>query len=583
MGDVRDAMGEVREAVSDAAGEVRGVTHGAITTAQDAMRKPKRVARAGVAAVGVSGPVPRWLFKLLGRRYPLAILAIQFTLAHVVIFFAVLLLTLYVPMSLEQFLRILVLVEALMLVENAVATKISARMLRPVRSWIDGARDEESTIRAWRALAELPAEFLRRWGWVPVLLNIPVSSLFISFELDLPVFSVPLLMFVSLGVFAYGATLRYFAMELAMRPVLEQVSRELPEDFELGPGGVRLKWKLLAVLPMINVITGVVVAGLSRDGRPNLSDLGVDVALAVVVAFTIALEVNVLMSRAILTPLQNLRQATERLASGDLSARVAVVSTDETGRLSHSFNQMAAGLEERERLREAFGAFVDPYVADRIMREGALEGDELEVTVLFLDIRDFTTYAEQASAREVVARLNDFYERVVPVLSRHGGHANKFIGDGLLGVFGAPVRQRDHADRAVVAALEIARVIERTYGDELRIGIGVNSGPVLAGTVGGGGRLDFTVIGDPVNTASRVEEMTRDTGDTVLITEATRCLLEREVVELEERPEVELKGKTERVRLWAPAAAAATDQDDGAGRVRDSIAGIRRRVRPGAG
>ena len=109
----------------------------------------------------------------------------------------------------------------------------------------------------------------------------------------------------------------------------------------------------------------------------------------------------------------------------------------------------------------------------------------------------------------------------MPVLVRHGGHANKFVGDGLLGVFGAPERLPDHADRAVAAAIEIARLVDDAYGDELRIGIGVNSGPVLAGTIGGGGRLEFTVIGDAVNTASRVEQVTRETGDTVLITEAT--------------------------------------------------------------
>ena len=158
------------------------------------------------------------------------------------------------------------------------------------------------------------------------------------------------------------------------------------------------------------------------------------------------------------------------------------MATDETGSLAGSFNRMVAGLEERERLREAFGTFVDPDVAERVLRQGTiLEGEEVEVTVLFLDIRDFTAYAERASAHDVVARLNDFYEHVVPVLLRHGGHANKFVGDGLLAVFGAPERWPDHADRAVAAALEIARVVEEVYRGELRIGIGVNSGTVAGG------------------------------------------------------------------------------------------------------
>jgi class 3 adenylate cyclase len=273
----------------------------------------------------------------------------------------------------------------------------------------------------------------------------------------------------------------------------------------------------------------------------------------VLVASTISLWLTMLLSRSILTPVGALRAATERVAGGDLTARVPVVSTDETGALAQSFNEMVAGLEERERLREAFGAYVDPEVAEMVIRDGAdLAGEELEVTVLFLDIRAFTAFAEHASAREVVTRLNDFYERVVPILLRHGGHANKFIGDGLLGVFGAPDRREDHADRAVAAALEIARRVREHYGDELRIGIGLNSGPVVAGTVGGGGRVEFTVIGDAVNTASRVEAVTRVTGDDVLLTEATRCLLADQGAGFSERPAVPLKGKTEEVRLWAP-------------------------------
>src|SRR5205807_10264053 len=110
----------------------------------------------------------------------------------------------------------------------------------------------------------------------------------------------------------------------------------------------------------------------------------------------------------------------------------------------------------------------------------------------------------------------------------------------------------DHAGRAVEAALEIARLIRDTYAEGLRIGIGVNSGPVVAGTIGGGGRLEFTVIGDAVNTAARVEAATRVTGDDVLITEATRCLLTRDLGGFESRQEIELKGKTEQVRLHAP-------------------------------
>jgi class 3 adenylate cyclase len=213
---------------------------------------------------------------------------------------------------------------------------------------------------------------------------------------------------------------------------------------------------------------------------------------------------------------------------------------------------MAAGLEERERLREAFGAFVDPALGERILQEGTdLAGEEVDLSVLFLDVRGFTTLAERADARDVVARLNALYDVVVPIVLAHGGHANKFIGDGMLAVFGAPERHADHADRAVAAALEIARAVRG--GFELRVGVGVNSGHVLVGTVGGGGRLDFTVIGDPVNTAARVESATRETGDDVLITDETRRRLQADHGAWQQRPAMPLKGKSEPVALYAPA------------------------------
>jgi class 3 adenylate cyclase len=214
---------------------------------------------------------------------------------------------------------------------------------------------------------------------------------------------------------------------------------------------------------------------------------------------------------------------------------------------------MVSGLEERERLRDAFGTFVDPDLADRVARDGTdLRGEEVELSILFMDVRGFTSYAERTPAHEVVARLNALYDVVVPVILAHGGHANKFIGDGLLAVFGAPERHPDHADRAVAAALEIATSVREAHAGDLEVGVGVNSGPVVVGTIGGGGRLDFTVIGDAVNTAARVESATRTTGDDVLVTEETRRRLTADHGQWSERAPIPLKGKGEAIGLYAP-------------------------------
>ena len=142
---------------------------------------------------------------------------------------------------------------------------------------------------------------------------------------------------------------------------------------------------------------------------------------------------------------------------------------------------------------------------------------------MFIDIRGFTPFAERTAADQVVAAINELFEQFVAVIHAHGGRVDKFVGDGLMAVFGAPRRMPDHADRALDAAVEIARTLHSSAG--LEIGIGINSGTVVAGNVGGAGRLEFSVIGDPVNVAARVEAATRQTGDTILLAERTRELL----------------------------------------------------------
>jgi class 3 adenylate cyclase len=493
-----------------------------------------------------------WLYRRLGWRNFLAYAAFDVVSALLITAGTLGIFMLYTDASAAEFWRALAIAETATLIGLVFVIARAAGLARPLIEWLRAGEPAEGALDAWQRAARLPRDFVVQNGWQPfVLIGVPISILMVL-DFGLPWYSALVIFAGGSVAVMYAAVLHFFAAELALRPVLRDAAALLPPDFSGMRVGVPLRWKLLGALPLINVITGVVVSGLSTNGGATLEDLGVDVLVALGVSFTLSFELTLLLTKSIYGPVTDLLEATERVAHGDLSARVPVLSGDELGDLAGSFNRMMSGLEERERLQSAFGSYVDPEVAQRVLDEGELlQGDEVEVSVLFVDIRDFTPYAESSSAAEAVARLNEFFGLVVPIITKHGGHANKFVGDGVLGVFGAPDRLPDHADRALETACEIAEAVEERFGNELRIGIGINSGPVIAGSIGGGGRLEFTVIGDPVNVAARVERATRKTGDVVLLTEATRCLLTRAQPDLEPRGSMPLKGKSDGVPLWS--------------------------------
>jgi class 3 adenylate cyclase len=501
----------------------------------------------------VKDPVDRAI-RAIARRNSFALMVAQFGAAHVVLLGGVTLLRLFQTMTTRQFVVLVAVSQGLGVIDNFISIKLTHRMWRPVRAWERGARGREATVAAWLVLASFPREYFRRTRKYPLLLGYVPYIAFTTWYLGLSVGSGLILLVVGTSVLACGLIVRYFAMEIVCRPVLEPVAAALPDDFEVPLAGLPLRWRLLVAAPVINAVTALVVAGLATRGHArNIESLGIDWVLALVVSLTISLELVLLVVRTLGTSLRDMQRAVERVGKGDLSARVPVVATDETGVLAQSFNRMVEGLGERETLREAFGAYVDPGLTERVLREGTdLAGEELDVSVLFLDVRDFTAFSERARPHEVVARLNELWELVVPALQRWHGQANKFIGDGLLAVFGAPDPLTDHAVCAVQAALDIARLVPERFGDGVQVGIGVNTGRVVAGTVGGGGRIEFTVIGDTVNTAARVEQVTRETGDPVLITEATRARLPGDRFEFERREPVALRGKSVPVQLWAP-------------------------------
>lgn len=457
---------------------------------------------------------------------------------------------LYASPSVADLAVSIVLAELIYLVEGVLALGTMLDKLELLERFRDGRTDLAR--EAWNALADMPFAPLRlRPGHLAVLAGILLWDAVSVQRLGFSASAVLLVLPGSLVVMLYWLALRFFVTEQLLRPALAEVGSTLSDGGGADEPRITLARRLLVAVPAITIITGTVVAGVAGDR--TLSTLAIGVAGSVLVAATIASWLVILLADSIAGPMRDLRVAAGRVGRGDLDVLVPVVSVDETGALARAFNKMVDGLRERERIRAAFGTYVDEEVAEHILEKGTeLSGEEVEVTALFLDIRNFTGYAESADATEVIATLNSLFERVVPIIQEHGGHVDKFVGDGLLAVFGAPRRREDHADNAFEAAVEIAATVGEDIGDGLRVGIGLNSGMVVAGNVGGAGRLEFSVIGDAVNVAARVEAATRDTGDTVLISDGTRRRLRRCRVEFDQRDGIALKGKREPVTLFAP-------------------------------
>ncbi|UMB68565.1 adenylate/guanylate cyclase domain-containing protein [Mycobacterium paraterrae] len=356
---------------------------------------------------------------------------------------------------------------------------------------------------------------------------------------------------------AIGAGVHLIGVHSFVETSLRPVRAAIAADTNIGDSLPRSRptfaaWSNVAILAAVFVFTvagALLAAVIGQVARAPV--LTVVIGCGLTVGFAVPMTVGAIVSPS-LHPIRDLSDGTKRVAAGDYSQRLPVVQDDDLGALAASFNRMQAGLAERQRLQAAFGTYVDPLLAARLLEQGddVFTGERREVTVMFVDIRDFTPFAEANSAEDTVARLNALFEIVVPAVVEAGGHVNKFLGDGALAVFGAPNDLSGHADAAVNAASLIQRMVAERFGATLRIGIGINTGKVIAGTIGGGGKLEFTLIGDTVNVAARVEQLTKTTRDTIVLTKFTVDALASPPAGLVDRGPRELKGKSALVRVY---------------------------------
>jgi adenylate cyclase len=224
---------------------------------------------------------------------------------------------------------------------------------------------------------------------------------------------------------------------------------------------------------------------------------------------------------------------------------------------------MTAGLAERDQVRDLLGKVVSPEIATQLLRSGVqLGGEEREVTVLFSDLRDFTSMSEKMAPADMLALLNRYLDRMSTIIEKHGGVIDKYIGDAIMALFGAPVAEPDAPARAIAAAREMAQALE-ILNQELKaegrptlaFGIGINTARVVAGNMGSKTRLNYTVIGDGVNLASRLEGLTKEPSyrTLIIVSEATLRAIKPPPA-ARELGEVKVKGKAEAVKIFAVSA-----------------------------
>jgi len=295
---------------------------------------------------------------------------------------------------------------------------------------------------------------------------------------------------------------------------------------------------------------GVALAGVIMLQRRNL--------LITVMILTASMLLLFFFSRTLTEPVKTLVSGVDRIKEGDYSFIIEPRTRDEIGRLTESFNGMTKGLGERDRMKTAFGKFVNKQMAERVLKgDVPLGGESRTATIFFSDIRSFTALSEKMTPTEVVEFLNEYMTVMVKRVEDHHGIVDKFIGDSIMAIWGVPDSYGNDTENAVNAALSMRSALgefnvrRKVDGKSpIRIGCGINTGEVVAGQIGSLERMEYTCIGDSVNLASRIESLNKLFHTDILISEHSQHLV-RSIFRVEPMKPIRVKGKDEVQQVYA--------------------------------
>jgi len=395
----------------------------------------------------------------------------------------------------------------------------------------------------------------------PLLAPDPIAWLCPGFRID-DNFAAEIKSYTDLEIsFLSGTELFGSSFAKQRQPLKMLRGRALPEkrivDLKLG-GETFLSYAV--PLPTENgTAFALLQRSLDRELAPYLRLEHTYLALALL-GLGVSAAVGMWIARGVSRPILQLAHGAREIAAGNYDYRVSLKQHDELGLLGTAFNQMGDGLVERDRVRDLLGKVVSPEVAAELLQKGvALGGEEREVTILFSDLRNFTGISESLAPHEMLQILNHYFSRMAGIVEQHGGVVDKYVGDALMALFGAPLTKPDDADRAMKAALEMTEALDelnRHWHDRglpiIGVGIGINTGVVIAGNMGSEKRLNYTVIGDGVNLASRLETLTKtpEYETRIIISEATLSKA-KERYRVRRLGEVAVKGKQKPTEMFA--------------------------------
>ncbi len=375
------------------------------------------------------------------------------------------------------------------------------RLLAPAVGWL--AEERSPTADERTALAHQPRRqstgFLVYWVAFDIAVY-PYAHFLIRYRPE-PAAFYKAFIFIALAMF-FAWTLAYLFVERAIRPLMTQAlagERTVPKTMSILPR-LLLAWMVTAAFPLAAIV--IEVAGLDASQLPQSVHV---IYLITGTSFVVGIVATWIGARAFTAPLARLRHAIGRVAAGHL-VDVSVDEAGEIGELQAGFNEMVSELKERAQVRELFGRHVGSDIAAiAVDLDRSTRGERRDVSTVFVDVIGSSSLTLTKTPHDVVAILNAFFDVVVRAIESEGGVINKFEGDGVLGVFGAPAEQPDHAERALRAARRVREGIEALAETVwIDAAIGVASGRAIAGNVGAAERYEYTVIGRPVDDAIRL-------------------------------------------------------------------------------